>query len=216
MSSVRWDRLSSSYDRVAARYEQLFRTELDSKPRDTELLAAFAAAVTDPVLEIGCGPGQVGAYLRDQGRRVIGIDLSAEMACIAAARLDAAAVADMRRLPIPDDVIGGLLAFYSVIHVRRPELGALLHEFRRVLRPGGRVLLSAHEGHGEIGSDDFLGEPVPFAATLFELSELVDAVSGAGLEVTVAERRTPYPSEHPTCRLYVEALRPGAPLRPGR
>jgi SAM-dependent methyltransferase len=205
---VRWDRLGSSYDRVATRYERTFSAELDGKPRDRELLAAFAAAVADPVLEVGCGPGQVGAYLRGRGRRVIGIDLSTQMARIAAGRLDAAAVADMRELPVHDDIIGGLLAFYSVIHVRRRELGALLREFRRVLRPGGRVLLSVHEGDGEITSDDFLGEPVPFVATLYDLSELSAAAKGAGLDVAVAERRSPYQGEHPTCRLYMEAVRP--------
>jgi SAM-dependent methyltransferase len=209
---VRWDRLGSSYDRVAARYERTFMAELDEKPRDTELLAAFAAAVTGPVLEVGCGPGQVGAFLRGRGpcRHVLGIDLSAEMACIAARHLDAAAVADMREIPVADGVIGGLLAFYSVIHVRRRELAALFGEFRRVLRPGGRVLLSAHEGTGEIASDDFLGEPVPFVATLYDLAELSDAASAAGLAVAVAERRPPYPSEHPTTRLYVEAVRPAS------
>jgi hypothetical protein len=43
MSSMRWDQLGTSYDRVAASYERTFFTELDDKPRDTELLTAFAA-----------------------------------------------------------------------------------------------------------------------------------------------------------------------------
>jgi SAM-dependent methyltransferase len=151
----------------------------------------------------------VGAYLRDRGRRVLGLDLSTEMSRLAAAHLDAAAVADMRELPIADGVIGGLVAFYSVIHVRRRELAALLREFRRVLKPGGRLLLSAHEGNGEFTEDEFLGQPVPFVATLYQLGEFSDAASGAGLTVARAEHRPPYPSELPTIRLYVEAFRPG-------
>jgi SAM-dependent methyltransferase len=206
-SRVGWDELSHSYDQVAGRYQREFQNELEGKPWDRELLAAFCASVADPVVDVGCGPGQVGAYARNQGRATIGVDLSREMASIAARHLDGAAVADMRALPVADACVGGLLVFYAVIHLRRSELGAALGDFYRVLKPGGRILFSAHEGAGEIALDEFLGLPVPFVATLYGLDELIAASEGAGLEVARAERRAPYPFEHQTVRLYVEALR---------
>ena len=128
-----------------------------------------------------------------------------QMARLAARRLDAALVADMRALPLASGSVGGLVAFYSVIHIRRPELEAVLGEFHRVLRSGGRVLFSAHEGTDEVELDEFIGEPVPVAATFFELDELVATSAAAGLEVTLAERRPPYAVEGNTVRLYVEA-----------
>ena len=203
-----WDEIAASYDAVADTYEDRFLHELEAKPRDRELLAALAASVADPVLEVGCGPGQVGAFVRDRGRRVVGADLSPEMARLARARLDGATCADMRCLPFGDATVGGLVAFYAVIHLRRAELTGALSEFRRVLRPGGRLLFSAHEGDDEVTMDEFLDKPVPFVATFFGLDELVSATATAGLEVTMAERRDPYPGEHPTVRLYVEARRP--------
>jgi SAM-dependent methyltransferase len=199
--------LRSSYDIVAEKYESRFADELENKPRDRELLEMFASSVGDPVADIGCGPGQVGAFVRQRDRRVIGVDLSPRMATLAGDRLDAAVVADMRLLPFADGGLGGLLAFYSVIHLRRAELEATLLEFGRVLRPGGRILFSAHEGQGEVALDKFLEEPVPFTATFFELGELVRASAVAGLDVTIAERRGPYRSEGETVRLYVEAER---------
>jgi SAM-dependent methyltransferase len=114
----------------------------------------------------------------------------------------------MRFLPLASGQIGGLVAFYSLIHLRRAELEPALREFRRVLRPGAHVLLSVHEGHNEVELDRFLEEPVPFGATLFELDELVTASQEAGLDVTLAERRAPYATESGTVRLYVDVRRP--------
>lgn len=206
--AVAWDYLRSSYDAVAHKYESRFLGELHDKPRDRELLEEFARSASDPVVDIGCGPGQVGAFVREHGRRVVGLDLSPEMVRLAKGRLDRALVADMRFLPLASGQIGGLLAFYSLIHLRRAELETALREFRRVLRPGAHVLFTAHEGHDEVELDGFLDEPVPFGATLFELDELVGASQVAGLEVTLAEKRAPYATESGTVRLYVEARRP--------
>ena len=205
-----WERLRSSYDLVAAKYEERFRDELQGKARDRELLESFARSVGDPIVEIGCGPGQIGVFVRERGRRVVGLDLSHEMAKLASRRLDGAVTADMRALPLRTAAVGGILAFYSVIHLRRPELESVLRAFHRVLRPGGRILLSAHEGQGEVGVAEFLGEPAPVAATLFELAELTKAASAAGFDIIRAERREPYPSEGQTVRLYVEGQRRAA------
>src|SRR6266436_350955 len=92
---VRWEGARGAYDVVAHKYEERFLDELEHKPRDRELLDAFADAVSDPVLEVGCGPGQIGLYVRNRGRRVIGLDLSHEMVRLAARRLDGAVTADM-------------------------------------------------------------------------------------------------------------------------
>lgn len=160
------------------------------------------------MIDLGCGPGQVGARLRAGGHRVVGIDLSRAMAARAAIRLDGAVVADMRALPLAPATVGGIVAFYSLIHLRRPELGPALAGLARVLRPGGGLLVAVHEGAGELAGDEFLGERVPFAASLFSLDELAAAVTAAGLTVVRAGSRPAYPGEF-TIRLHVEALRPG-------
>ncbi len=210
-----WDDLRASYDTVAATYAAQFDDELVHKLRDRALLDTFAAVVTDPVVDLGCGPGQIGRRVQAQGRRVIGIDLSEEMARLAGTRL-APAVADLRSLPLRSAGVGGVVAFYSLIHVRRDELVPTLREVHRVLRPGGRALIAMHEGHGELEVDEFLGEPVPFVATLVGLAELTDACSNAGFEVVLAEQRPPYATEHPTNRIYVEAVRPAREVDPRR
>jgi len=204
-----WDRVRDSYDRVASTYQTRFLDELAAKPRDRQLLEQLAAAVGDPVLDIGCGPGQIGAFVRAQGRAVVGIDFSARMAALAAGRLDGAVVGDMRALPFASASIGAVVAFYSLIHLRRHELGPVLDELRRVVGPGGRILFSAHEGRGEVELEEFIGEQVPMAASWFELDELVAGAETAGFQVLRAERRQPYSDEGATVRLYVEAQAEG-------
>jgi SAM-dependent methyltransferase len=204
---VTWEWLTTTYDTVARKYEARFLDELAGKPRDRELLSAFSESARDPVIEIGCGPGQIGAFARERGRRVVGVDLSREMARLAGTRLDAALVGDMRALPFASGLVGGIVAFYSLIHLQRPELGPTLAEFHRVLRDGGRLLFSVHEGEGDVVLDRFVDEPVPFAATLYSLDEMVAATDAAGFDVTTAERRRPYADES-TVRLYVEAAKP--------
>ncbi|MET0326926.1 MAG: class I SAM-dependent methyltransferase [Ilumatobacteraceae bacterium] len=211
MAETVWDHIRSSYDDVADAYEARFADELDRKPADRELLEHFAAVTTGPVVDLGCGPGHIGSFVRsrDEGPGpVIGLDLSGEMARRARRRLDAVVVADLRALPFADRSIGGIVALYSLIHVRRAELPRALGEVHRVLRPGGRVVLSAHEGTTETSVEDFLGRPAPVIATLFSLDELVTASADAALDVARAERRPPYPNEGTTTRLYIEARRP--------
>ena len=207
MTSGQWPSLGPSYDAVAPAYEARFVDELDGKPRDRELLEAFAAALPPdgPVLDAGCGPGQVGAAVRGHGHSVIGVDLSPSMARLAATRLDAALAADMRALPFAARTVAGAVAFYSLIHLRQAEVVDAVRELARVLRPGGRVLAAFHEGDGEIHADEFLGEAVPFSATLFHLDEVVAIFEAGGLRVDVAVRRPPYTTEGPTNRLYVGA-----------
>jgi SAM-dependent methyltransferase len=205
MVGMVWDRLASSYDIVATAYEEEFLDELDAKPQDQQLLRVFADATSHSIADVGCGPGQVGRFLCDKGRTVVGVDISMEMARLAAKRLDAAFVADVRMLPFGGTTLGGVVAFYSLIHLPREELHVALAEIRRVLRPGGRVLLAVHEGRGQIEQHEFLGEEVPFAATLFSLDELAQAIHRSGLRLTMSTRRAPYETEHQTVRLYVEA-----------
>lgn len=210
MVSVIWDRLPSSYDMVANEYEATFLDELDGKPRDQAMLHEFIEATNDPIADLGCGPGQVGRFVRTQGRTVVGVDISVEMARLASRRLDGALVSDIRQLPFVGASLGGVVAFYSLIHLPREQLDGALAEIHRALRPGGRLLFSAHEGRGIIDQEEFLGHAVPFVATLFSLDELVEATRRSGLHLTMSERRDPLKSEHPTGRLYIGAERPSS------
>ena len=206
------DELQATYDHVAEKYADTFFDELDRKPFDRELLDAFADRVRGRglVLDIGCGPGHIGRYLHDRGVEIAGVDLSTEMVELAR-RLNpdmAFEVGDMAALAAGDAGLAGIVAFYSVIHISRDDVPGVLREFRRVISPGGELVISVHVGTGSFRREDFLGEQVPFEATFFERDELVSLVEGAGLRVEEAIQRAPYDDEAQTQRLYVRALVP--------
>lgn len=61
---------------------------------------------------------------------------------------------DMRALDLPNEVYTGLVAFYSLIHIPRAEMGRALRELSRVLRPDGLFLLGFHVGEETIHLDE--------------------------------------------------------------
>jgi SAM-dependent methyltransferase len=203
-----WPDIRAAYDAVAEQYAAAFAGELAGKPFDLALLADFAAACDGRVFDVGCGAaGHVTRFLADLGADVVGVDLSAASievarACQPALQFE---VADMRDLPATDGALAGLVAFYSVIHLPRPEVPAALAEFRRVLRPGGVLVMAMHGGTGEIRTDDWFGQPVSVTASLWSLGDLTAAVESAGFAVRRHVSRPAYPAEHPTDRLYVWA-----------
>ena len=129
-----------SYDLVADLYVERIYGELDHKPIDCQLLDRFVerANVIGPACDMGCGPGHVARYIHDRGGHVIGIDLSPAM--IEHARKLNPGIefsqGDMRSLEIEDETFGGIVAFYSIIHIPRAQVVPALVELKRILRPG--------------------------------------------------------------------------------
>jgi SAM-dependent methyltransferase len=97
----------------------------------------------ETVSEIGCGNGPYLARLAQLGHagRLVGVDLSPGMLAITRAANPRAAVTvgDAQRLPLADGATDVALAPHMLYHVQ--DRGAAAAEFRRVTRPGGRVLV---------------------------------------------------------------------------
>jgi SAM-dependent methyltransferase len=115
---------------------------------------------------------------------------------------------DMTSLPLLDTTLKGVVCFYALIHIPRPQVPHVLREMGRVLGPEGALLLAVHGGQGTLHADEMVGQPADLDATLFSLPELSDLVQHAGFDVVEAHERAPYQVEHPTPRLYVWARRP--------
>jgi ubiquinone/menaquinone biosynthesis C-methylase UbiE len=97
-----------------------------------------------PILDAGCGTGRHTAYLVKIGRTdVIGTDLTAAMLDKARAKCPGVEfqIADLNSLPFEDESFVGIvcgLAFSHLSDLKKPSA-----ELARVLRPGGRLFVSA-------------------------------------------------------------------------
>jgi len=201
----------TSYDAVADEYTARIAAELKHKPFDRQLLDQFAEQVRDLglVADMGCGPGHVARHLHDRGVRIVGVDLSPQM-IECARRLNPSMEfqhGDMMALPVPNETWGGIVAFYSLIHVPRDRVVTALREFRRVLRPRGVLLLSFHIGAEVVHLDEWWGHPVSVDFVFFRSDEVERYLIAAGFEVERTTERDPYPPEieHQSRRGYILA-----------
>lgn len=134
------------YGRTAARLE---------REAVTRGLAQAQVRAGERVLEVGVGTAAAFARLwprvGPQGQ-LFGVDISSGMVKATRRKLAEARLvrADARALPFPADYYDLLWSSYLLDLIPTDELTPLLGEFRRVLRPGGRMLLVnfSKQGHG--------------------------------------------------------------------
>lgn len=205
--------LRESYDRLATAYADELGRELDGKPLDRWLLERVAREAGGPVLDVGCGPGHVTAFLAAAGADVRGLDLSPGMIEVARARVPAATfeVGDLRALPHATGSLAAVVAMYSLVHVPRAGLASAVAELARVLAPGGLLLAAVHVGRaGEIlHPDELWGVPIDIDWHFFEPDELFGAAEAAGLVPLERLVRWPYEgAEHASRRAYLLARKP--------
>lgn len=195
-------RVRESYDEVA---EDYFTFVLDKFPSDRlgrALLGVFAdrvraADATAPVLDLGCGPGHVTAYLAELGLAARGVDLSKRMVELASGAYPALKFeqGDMTRLEVEPGTFGGILIWYVTHHLPPRWLPDVFASCARALRPGGTLLLGTHAGTGEHTkpSQAYGTHPVSYESFLCTVEEIEAIVAESGLRVTSVTAERPDP-----------------------
>jgi arsenite methyltransferase len=126
--------------RVAAQLEAFYRRR-QVRRRRALVLDALAPEPGDAILDVGCGPGFYVADLLERGATVTGVDTSPAMLAIARRRAPGACLLEgaATQLPVRAAAFDRALTVQVLEYV--VDVDGALAELRRVLRPGGRLLI---------------------------------------------------------------------------
>ena len=178
--------IGAAYDARAAEYIALIGSLDQMERSDVALIGRRRDETAGALLDAGCGPGLWTAFLGEDGRDVIGVDVSVAFLAVARERhphlrFEAASI---RELPFPDGAFGGVLAWYSLIHLPPDEVPAVLAELARVTAPGGRILIGFFDAEPREEFPPPVAPPHYWPAAALE--PLLDAASFSAVH---AERR---------------------------
>ncbi|MEQ8177757.1 MAG: metalloregulator ArsR/SmtB family transcription factor [Amphiplicatus sp.] len=158
-----------------------------------------AAVGDDPVglfVDLGTGTGRMLELFSDRYDNALGFDLSREMLAVARANLEQAGVAhaqvrhgDLFALPL-DSASADLVCLHQVLHFLA-EPGAAVREAARLLKPGGRLLISDFAPH-EL---EFLREDQAHRRLGFSDDEVRAWCRSASLNLVSAETLSPQTGE---------------------
>jgi ubiquinone/menaquinone biosynthesis C-methylase UbiE/DNA-binding transcriptional ArsR family regulator len=158
------------FAKVAESWDALRNLHVPESAVEAAIVKAVGSRQVDVLFDLGTGTGRMLELLSGRYRRAIGIDSSREMIAVARAKLAAASIgnAQVRLGDIAnlDPAIGlaDLIMIHQVLHYF-DDPGRLLAEVRKVLRPGGELLivdfaphelefLRTHHAHRRLGLSD--------------------------------------------------------------
>lgn len=170
-------RTIDAYEANAAAYAKRFRVVRLTRP-----LKAFIDALPPSarVLDLGCGPGDASAHMREAGMRPDPVDASPAMVALANNRHRLGA-----RLGTFDDLdavaaYDGVWANFSLLHAPRADLPRHLAAVRRSLKPAGLFHIAMKTGVGEVR--DRLGRTYTYVSR----EELAGLLAAAGFTIIAA------------------------------
>jgi ubiquinone/menaquinone biosynthesis C-methylase UbiE len=209
--------IKKAYDDAADDYAAKFWNELENKNLDRILLRWLADQVpsSEKVLEIGSGPGEVSGYLSRFHDGCIGTDLSEQMIRNAKEYFPKVKfeVQDFFNLRYADDSFAAVVAFYAIVNLTKEEIGKVLVETKRVLKPNGIFLFTFHvrKTKSTLTIERFFAKDNQLSFYLYTIEEIRKLIKSVGFETIDTITRHPYKEvEYPTTRAYFVVRKPNA------
>jgi SAM-dependent methyltransferase len=141
-------------------------------PVGARIVARAGVEPGDDVLDVACGTGNAAIRAAQAGGQVVGVDLTPELFTAGRELAAEAGVeiewleGDAEDLPVDDESFDIVLSVFGCMFAPRHQVTA--NELSRVLKPGGRLCVSAWTPEGAMGTffrtlGGYLPPPPPFA-----------------------------------------------------
>lgn len=139
------------YNALANSYQEHYGDQWSRQYRDEHIHAHLVKGISldgAHALDAMCGLGEVSQYLLDRGAHVIGVDISEEMLTKYRANLPRATAqcCSILATDLPSESFD-LIAIVGGLHHLHPHLEEALHEFYRLLKPGGYLCFAEPHAH---------------------------------------------------------------------
>jgi SAM-dependent methyltransferase len=125
-------------------------TAVELEPAAARLVELAAPGPGQDVLDLGCGTGTVARLAGARGARVVGVDPASRLLEVARGAVPGATFrsGSAEAIPAPDRSFDLVLSSFALIFSQEPERAAA--EIARVLRPGGRLVMSSWSPTGGV------------------------------------------------------------------
>lgn len=188
---ARADLAAAYFEKNAAEWDRLRGLQIEEAAVEKRMRALVPEKV-GLFVDLGAGSGRMLTIFADAYEKGLGFDLSREMLAVARANLDRAGVAnaqvrhgDLFALPL-ESGLADVVCIHQVLHYLADPAAAVA-EAARLLKPGGRLLLSDFAPHDL----EFLREDHAHRRLGFPDEEVADWCAAAGLDLVATETLAP-------------------------
>nr|VDG62427.1 Malonyl-CoA O-methyltransferase BioC [Streptococcus thermophilus] len=175
-----------AYSDVADTYIDLLGSIDSVDEADRLFIAEGFKGVTTNILDVGCGPGHLTAYLNSLGHQAAGIDLVPQFVNHARRIYPGIeySVVDIESLGETAENVGGALAWYSLIHMTPGDMVKALETLSRILVPEGVLIFGGFHAESRKRFDHKV-----LPATAYSEDDITSLIENAGFRVSRVETR---------------------------